>query len=44
MAEAFAHASRRLSAELPIRDEVDHRLRLLKAAQSGAVGRKPACP
>ncbi|WP_405824964.1 LuxR C-terminal-related transcriptional regulator [Streptomyces sp. NBC_01390] len=36
-ADAVAAASRRLAAELVIRDEVDHRLRLLDAARSGAV-------
>ncbi|MGW0840639.1 LuxR C-terminal-related transcriptional regulator [Streptomyces sp. NPDC002787] len=35
--DAIADASRRLAAELVIRDEVDHRLRLLDAARSGAV-------
>lgn len=35
-AEAVADASRRLAAELVIRDEVDHRLRLLEAARGPA--------
>ncbi|MGW0475711.1 hypothetical protein [Streptomyces coeruleorubidus] len=37
-AEAVADTSRRLAAELVVRDEVDHRLRLLDAAQGRADG------
>ncbi|MFE9444477.1 LuxR C-terminal-related transcriptional regulator [Streptomyces sp. NPDC006602] len=43
-AEAVADASRRLAAELVIRDEVDHRLRLLDAAQGPADGGQRGVP
>ncbi|MFI5681117.1 helix-turn-helix transcriptional regulator [Streptomyces cellulosae] len=44
-ADAVADASRRLAAELVIRDEVDHRLRLLGAAQgSAADGQRGVAP
>ncbi|ASQ91967.1 LuxR C-terminal-related transcriptional regulator [Streptomyces violaceusniger] len=43
-AEAVADASRRLAAELVIRDEVDHRLRLLDATQGAAVGGQRGVP
>ncbi|MDX3799802.1 LuxR C-terminal-related transcriptional regulator [Streptomyces sp. AK04-3B] len=35
--DAVADASRRLAGELAVRDEVDHRLRLLHAAQGSAI-------
>lgn len=43
-AEAIADASRRLAAELVIRDDVDHRLRMLDAAQGRADGRQQGVP
>ncbi|MDX3450869.1 LuxR C-terminal-related transcriptional regulator [Streptomyces sp. ME02-8801-2C] len=43
-ADAVADASRRLAAELVIRDEVDHRLRLLEAAQGGPVAGSQGVP
>ncbi|MEU1479171.1 response regulator transcription factor [Streptomyces sp. NPDC001668] len=43
-ADAVADASRRLAAELAIRDEVDNRLRLLDAAQSRADGGRAGVP
>ncbi|WLW50407.1 helix-turn-helix transcriptional regulator [Streptomyces sp. YU58] len=43
-AEAVAEASRRLAAELVVRDEVDHRLRLLQAAQAPADGGQQGVP
>jgi DNA-binding CsgD family transcriptional regulator len=43
-ADAVADASRRLAAELVIRDEVDNRLRLLDAAQGRADGGRTGVP